>query len=134
MMFFKRKLMPILVGMLMTGATSAAHAQMADMSKGMAQHQAAAKELVALYNGTKDEASAKAMARKIAVAEKRKDEAVATIQAALQKLDPKNETAGKLAEKIFGEMQKQIQAVTDAQLASMERLAAAKAEAAMPKK
>lgn len=60
MMFFKRTLMPILVGIMMTGAASAAHAQMADMSKGMAQHQAAAQELVALYNGTRDEASATA--------------------------------------------------------------------------
>ena len=104
-MFFKRTLMPILFGILMIGATSAANAQVAEMSKGMALYQSAAQELVALYNGTKDAASAKAMAQKIDAAQKRKDTAEAAIQAALQKLDPKNENAGKLAEKIFGEMQ-----------------------------
>ena len=133
-MFFKRTLMPILFGILMIGATSAANAQVAEMSKGMALYQSAAQELVALYNGTKDAASAKAMAQKIDAAQKRKDTAEAAIQAALQKLDPKNENAGKLAEKIFGEMQRQNQAVAEAQLASSERLAAANAEAAMPKK
>ena len=42
MMFFKRTLVPILVGILMTGASTMAHAQVAKMSKGVAQYQAAA--------------------------------------------------------------------------------------------
>ncbi len=134
MMFFKRTLVPILVGVLMTGASTMAHAQVAKMSKGVARYQAAAQELVSLYKGAKDVKSAKATAKKIAAAQKRKDQASKAIEAAMQKLDSKNEKAGRLAEKIFGDMQKHNQAVADAHLESIKRIAAATAKAAMPKK
>lgn len=125
-MFFKRTLMPILAGTLMIGASSLAHAQVAQMSKGMAQFTSASQELVTLYKGAKDAGSVKAMPQKIAAAMKRKAAAEAAIQKAMQKLDPKSEKAGKLAEKIFGALQQQNQAVAAAQLASITRAAAAK--------
>lgn len=127
-MFFRRTLMPILVGTLIIGATSLAHAQVAKMSKGMAQFKSASQELAALYKGAKDAGSAKAVSKKIAAAMKRKAAAEAAIQKAMQKLDPKNEKAGKLVEKIFGAMQQQNKAVSDAQLASIIRAAAAKSK------
>ncbi|MFT5489350.1 MAG: hypothetical protein ACI9MU_004289 [Alphaproteobacteria bacterium] len=127
-MFFKRTLMPILVGTLMMGASSLAHAQVAQMSKGMAQFKSASQELVTLYKGAKDTGSVKAMSKKVAAAMKRKADAEAAIQKAMQKLNPKSEKAGKLAEKIFGAMQRQNKAVADAQLASITRAAAVKSK------
>lgn len=121
--------MPALVGILMIGATSVAYAQAAKMSQSMAQYRAAAEELVTLYKGTKDSKSAKAVSKKIAAATKRKDQAAKAIEAAMQKLDPKSEKAGRLAEKVFGDMQKHNRAVADAHLASIERMAKAKSAA-----
>ena len=134
MMFFKRTLVPILVGVLMTGASTMAHAQVAKMSKGGARYQAAAQELVSLYKGAKDVKSAKATAKKIDAAQKRKDQASKAIEAAMQKLDSKNEKAGRLAAKIFGDMQNHHKGVADAQLESIKLIAAATAKAAMPHK
>lgn len=125
-MFFKRTFMPILVGFLMIGTTSIVYAQAAKMSKSMTQYKSAAQELVALYNGTKGVKSAKAMSKKIAAATKRKAAAQKAIQDAMQKLNHKSQKDGRLAEKVFGAMQAQNKAVADAQLASIERLAAAK--------
>lgn len=124
-----RKFLPVLAGILILGAATVSHAQIAKMSKGIAQFSAASKELVSLYNGTKDTKSAQAAAKKVAAAQKRKSAAEAAIQSALQKLDAKNEKAGRMAEKLFGQMQKHNQAVADAHLASIERIAAAKAKA-----
>lgn len=132
MMFIKRALMPVLVGFLMMGATSAVYAQAAKMSQSMTQFKAASQELVKLYNGARDAGSAKALSKKIAAAMKRKAAAEAAIQKAMQKLNPKSEKAGKLAEKVFGAMQAQNKAVADAQLASIDRVAAAKSK--KPKK
>lgn len=126
-MFLKRIVLPALVGMLMIGATSAVYAQAAKMAQSMTQYKSAAQELVALHNGTKGPKSAKAMTKKIAGATKRKDQAAAAIQAAMQKLDAKSEKAGRLAEKLFAEMQKHNKAVADAHLASIKRVTSANA-------
>ena len=129
-MFVKRTLMPVMAGVLMIGlmmgANSVAFAQAAKMSQGMAQFKSAAQELVTLYNGTRDSGTEKAMEKKIAAATKRKAAAEAAIQKAMQKLDPKSEKAGRMAEKVFGDMQQQNKAVADAQLAAIGRVAAAK--------
>ena len=123
-----RKFLPALAGILIMGAATVSQAQIAKMSKGIAQFGTASKELVSLYNQTKDTKSAQAAAKKVAAAQKRKAAAEAAIQAALQKLDAKNEKAGRMAEKLFGQMQKHNQAVAEARLASIERIAAAEAK------
>tara|TARA_R110002072_G_scaffold33205_19_gene100610 strand:+ start:7004 stop:7402 length:399 start_codon:yes stop_codon:yes gene_type:complete len=122
-MFFKRTLMPALIGMLMIGSTSVAYAQAAKMSQGMAQFRSAAQELVTLYNGTGNAATMKAMSGKIAGAMKRKADAASAIEDGMKKLDPKSQKDGRLAEKIFGDMQAQNKAVADAHLAAIERIA-----------
>lgn len=115
-MSFKSKIAPMLVGALMMGTSTVAYGQAAKMSSALEQFQSATTQLVKLHSGIKDAATAKAAAAKIAAAEKNKAAAAQAIEAALKKLDPKNEQAGKLAEKIFASMQKANQAVVEARL------------------
>lgn len=115
-MSFKLNIAPVLVGALIMGASTVAYGQAEKMSSALKQFQSATTQLVKLHAGVKNAATAKAAEAKIAAAEKRKAAAESAIEAALKKLNPKSEKAGKLAEKIFAAMQKANQAVVEAQL------------------
>ncbi|CAN0582356.1 unnamed protein product [Laminaria digitata] len=128
MTLLKRAILPALVAVMMIGGSVAVHAQVAKMADGLTQFSAASKELISLYSASKDAKSATAAANKIAAATKRKDAAEAAIGKALQKIDPKNEKAGKMAEKIFTGLQTYNKAIAEAKLASIERVAAATAK------
>tara|TARA_R110002051_G_scaffold42966_2_gene87653 strand:- start:563 stop:958 length:396 start_codon:yes stop_codon:yes gene_type:complete len=123
----RRKVLPILAGALMIGLSTAALGQAAKMTAGLEKFTAASRDLVKLYTGSKDEASGKAMAGKISAAAKRKDAAEKAIQAAMQKLNPKSQKDGKLAEKVFAEMQARNQAVAEAQIKAAANIAKSKA-------
>ena len=110
------KVLSLLVGGMIVGLSVVASAQTAQMSKGLEKFKAASQELIKLYYAAKDKAAAKGLQPKIDAATKRKEAAQAAIQAAMQKLDPKNPKHGKLAEKVFRKMQKIAESVGKAQL------------------
>ena len=125
-MVVKRTILPILVGALLAGSATMAFGQAAKMTQAFGDYKAAAQKLVALHKGAQDAAAAKAAEAKMAAANKQKEAAVKAIEAALKKLNPKSEKDGKLAEKIFAEMQAVNEAVVEAALKAAEAQAAAK--------
>lgn len=115
-MSIRGKVLSLLVGGMIVGLSVVASAQIVQMSKGMEQFAAASQELIRLYSAAKDKAAARRIQPKIDAATKRKEAAQAAIQAAMQKLNPKNTKHGKLAERVFMTMQKIAESVGKAQL------------------
>ena len=107
---------------------SFAYADAAAVARSIAEYKAASQELVRLYEGAKDEASAKAAESQINAATKRQKAAESALNAAIQKLNPNNQGHGKMIEKAFTEMQAANEAVSAAQLKAMENQEATKAQ------
>jgi predicted alpha/beta superfamily hydrolase len=109
-------------------AASFAYADAAAVARSIVEYKAASQDLVRLYEGARDEASAKAAESRINAATKRQKAAESALNAAIQKLNPNNQEHGKMIEKAFTEMQAANEAVSAAQLKAMENQEAAKAQ------
>lgn len=127
MFLSKRMLFFITVAYLLI-APSFAYADAAAVAKSIAEFKTASQELVRLYEGAKDEASAKAAEAQINAVTKRQKAAENSLNAAIQKLNPNNQEDGKMIEKAYAEMQAANEAVSAAQLKAIENQEAAEAQ------
>jgi hypothetical protein len=128
MMFVGKKMVSFLTGVCLLCAASIAHADAAGVTRSIAEYKVASQELVRLYTGARDEASAKAAEARINAATKRQQAAENALNAAIQKLDPNNQADGRMIEKAYAEMQAANEAVSAAHLKAIEKQAAAKAQ------
>ncbi|HYA14554.1 MAG TPA: OmpH family outer membrane protein [Syntrophales bacterium] len=113
--------------MCLLGAVSCAHVDRAAVARSSAEYKAASQDLVRLYAGATDEASAKASEAQINAATKRERAAEEALNAAMQNLDLNNKKNGKMIENAFMEMQADNEAVSVAHQKFLESQAAAKA-------
>lgn len=127
-MFVSKRILSFITGACLLFAASFAYADAAAVARSIADYKAASQELVRLYTGARDEASAKAAEAQINAATKRQRAAENALNAAMQKLDPNNQENGKMIENAFTEMQAANEAVSAAQHKSLENQSAAKAQ------
>ncbi len=127
-MFVGKRMVSFLTVVCLLCAASIAHADAAAVARSIAEFKVASQELVRLYTGARDEASAKATEAQINAASKRQKAAESSLNAAIQKLDPNKQGSGKMIEKVFMEMQAANEAVSAAHLKAMENQAVAKAQ------
>ncbi|HBH86939.1 MAG TPA: hypothetical protein DDY17_04975 [Syntrophaceae bacterium] len=128
MMFVGKRMLSFLTGVCLLCAASITHADAAAVARSIAEFKAASQELVRLYTGASNEASAKAAEAQINAVTKRQKAAESSLNAAIQKLDPNKQESGKMIEKVFMEMQTANEAVSAAHLKAIEKQAAAKAQ------
>jgi predicted Zn-dependent protease len=127
-MFVSKRILSFITGACLLAAASFAYADAAAVARSIADYKAASQELVRLYTGARDEASAKAAEVQINAATKRQKAAEEALNAAMQRLDPNNQADGKMIENAFTEMQAANEAVSAAQYKSLENQSAAKAQ------
>jgi len=127
-MFVSKIILSFITGVCLLGAASFAYADAAAVARSIAEYRAASQELVRLYSGATDEASAKAAEAQINAATKRQKAAEEALNAAMQKLDLNNQENGKMIENAFMEMQADNEAVSAAHHKSLESQSAAQAQ------
>ena len=127
-MFVSKRMLSFLTGACLLVAATFAYADAAAVVRSIAEYKAASQELVRLYTGAIDEASAKAAEAQINAATKRQNAAESALNAAIQTLNPNNQTHGKMIENAYAEMQAANEAVSAAQLKAIENQEAAKAQ------
>jgi hypothetical protein len=127
-MFVSKRMLSFLTGACLLFAATFAYADAAAVARSIAEYKAASQELVRLYTGAIDEASAKAAEAQINTATKRQKAAESALNAAIQTLNPNNQAHGKMIENAYAEMQAANEAVSAAQLKAIENQEAAKAQ------
>lgn len=127
-MFARKRMLFFIMGAFLLFTASFAYADAAAVARSIAEYKAASQELVRLYEGVKNEASAKAAEAQINAATKRQNAAESALNAAIQTLNPNNQTHGKMIENAYVEMQAANEAVSAAQLKAIENQAAAQAQ------
>ena len=125
-MFIRKRALFFLTMACLPFVASFAYADAAAVARSIAEFKAASQELVRLYEGARDEASAKAAETQINAATKRQKAAESALNEAIQTLNPNNKENGKMIENAYAEMQAANEAVSAAQLKAIENQAAAK--------
>jgi len=89
-------------------------AQVSAIQQQLVAYKAVSQELISLYTRVKDKATSTAVAAQVDAAVKKRSDIVAKLNAAMQKIDPKNQKDGKILESAFSEIQSLSKKVNEA--------------------